>query len=43
MNDFVSYLITAGLLSLGLAVVFLGFFLVAFLIYYYYSDKDNNE
>lgn len=41
MDDYVSYLITVGLLSLGLAVIFLGYFLVAFLIYY--SDKDNNE
>lgn len=41
MNDFVSYLITVGLLSLGLAVIFLGYFLVAFLFYYF--DKDNND
>lgn len=41
MDDYVSYLITVGLLSLGLAVIFLGYFLVAFLICY--SDKDNKK
>lgn len=40
MDDYVSYLITVGLLFLGLSVIFLGY-LVAFLICY--SDKDNNE
>lgn len=41
MGDFVSFLVIVGLLSLGLAGIFLWFFLFAFLIYY--SDKDNNE
>lgn len=41
MGDFVSYLVIVGLLSLGLADIFLCFFLVAFLICS--SDKDNNE
>ena len=41
MGDFVSFLVEFGLLSLGLAVIFLGYFLVAFLFYYF--DKDNND